>query len=282
MNPEQLEAIQLFVTQNLVELAQNTLIALLIALVGLWLANRAHNVVTRFVERSGHIDATLRPLAGMLARQTVLVLTGLMVLARFGVQTSSIIAVLGAAGLAIGLALQGTLSNVAAGVMLLVLRPFGVGDAIDVGGKSGTVRLIGLFTVELDTFDGVYLSLPNSSVWNSPITNFSRNNTRRIDLTVGIDYDDDIDLALALALEVVQADERILQDPAPLTAVRGLGESSVDLVVRGWTKKEDYWATLFNLQKVLKQRYDAEGITIPFPQRTLHVPGEVRSVRVAS
>lgn len=258
-----------FFTKTAVAFGINLMAAVAILVVGWWLSGKAAIAVQRMMDRWPNIDVTLKPLAAIFARQAVLVITLLMVLGRFGVETTSIIAVLGAAGLAIGLALQGTLSNVAAGVMLLILRPFGVGDAIEVGSKSGTVKQIGLFTVELTSFDNLYISMPNSSVWNSPIINYSKNPIRRIDLLIGIDYGDDIDLAISSAMDEIRKDERILSEPAPLVAVKQLGESSVDLVVRGHTALADFWPTQFALLKNIKQRFDAEGITIPFPQRTL-------------
>ncbi|MFT4623973.1 MAG: small conductance mechanosensitive channel [Myxococcota bacterium] len=271
MNPEYLASLKLFATTTLLDFGLNLVGAVLILLVGWWLSGWASTAIERALNRAGRVDPTLKPLAVSLTRYAVLVITGLAVLARFGVQTTSIVAVLGAAGLAIGLALQGTLSNVAAGVMLLVLRPLKVGDAIVAGGHTGTVLQVGLFTTELNTPDNVFVSLPNSSVWNSSIINYSRNGTRRIDLTIGIGYDDDVDQAIGFAMSEVRADGRVLEEPAPLVAVRGLGESSVDLVVRAYVGTSDFWPTTFALYKAIKLRFDAEGVTIPFPQRSLHM-----------
>ena len=155
-----------------------------------------------------------------------------------------------------------------------MVRPFKVGHYIEVAGQGGTVRLIGLFTTELNTPNNVFVSLPNSSVFNAAIINYNRNDTRRIDLAVGIGYGDDIDRAMAVALEVLTVDERVLMEPAPMVAVKGLGASSVDLAVRGVTKTADYWPTLFDLHRSIKQRFDAEGIEIPFPQQTLTLGGD--------
>jgi len=271
MTPDILRDLKLFATTTLLDFGMNLLGAVVILVVGWWLAGWATRMARRALDRSGQVDATLKPLAVSLVRYTVLVVTALAVLARFGVQTTSIVAVLGAAGLAIGLALQGTLSNVAAGVMLLVLRPLKVGDTIVVSGHTGTVLQVGLFTTEINTPDNVFVSLPNSSVWNSSIINYSRNGTRRIDLTIGISYDDDIDGAIALAMSEVTADARVLEAPEPLVAVRGLGESSVDLVVRAYVATPDFWPATFALYRAIKLRFDHEGVTIPYPQRTLHV-----------
>lgn len=245
--------------------------AIIILVVGWWFSGRAANAIRKILRKAPWMDDTLLPLAGTIVKYTVIIVTVLAVLDRFGVETTSIIAVLGAAGLAIGLALQGTLSNVAAGVMLLVLRPFRVGDAIEVAGQAGTVKKIDLFTVELHSANNIFISIPNSTVWNSTIVNYSRNPTRRIDLTIGIGYDDDIDHAMKVLEDILGADERILPDPAPMTAVKALGESSVDLAVRAHTKTTDYWGVLFDLQKTIKQRFDAEKISIPYPQRDIHM-----------
>ncbi len=252
----------------------NIITAAVILIVGWWFSGKAAAAIRKMLRKAPWMDDTLLPLAGTVVKYTIIIITILAVLDRFGVETTSIIAVLGAAGLAIGLALQGTLSNVAAGVMLLVLRPFRVGDAIEVAGQAGTVKKIDLFTVELHSANNVFISIPNSTVWNSTIVNYSRNPTRRIDLTIGIGYDDDIDCAMKVLEDILSADERILSDPAPMTAVKALGESSVDLAVRAHTKTADYWAVQFELQKTIKQRFDAEKISIPYPQRDIHMIGE--------
>ena len=192
------------------------------------------------------------------------------VLSQFGVETTSFIAVLGAAGLAVGLALQGTLSNVAAGVMLLLFRPFKIGDYIEGGGLAGTVKSISLFVTELATPDNVQIIAPNSQLWGSAIKNYSFHPTRRVEILIGIAYEDDIDKALAAIVDEVKKDSRVLADPAPMAAVTGLGDSSVNFTVRVWCNAADFWALKFDLTKKLKNRMDAENITIPYPQRTVH------------
>ena len=261
--------------QALIELATSyglELIAALVILVfGWWLAGRVQKLILRALDRLPRMDATLKPFLSSLARYAIIAVTLVAVLARVGVETTSIIAVLGAAGLAIGLALQGTLQNIAAGIMLLVLRPFKVGDYIDAGGISGTVDEIGLFTTDMTTFDGVYQSVPNSSLWNTSILNYSRLPTRRMDVPVGIAYEDDVERAMALLLEHLRQDERVLEDPAPQVLVTNLGESSVDLSLRCWSKSSNFWALKFELNKKVKLWLDAEGISIPFPQRDVHL-----------
>ena len=259
----------------LIELATRyglELIAALVILVfGWWLAGRVQRLILRALDRLPRMDATLKPFLSSLARYAIIAVTLVAVLARLGVETTSIIAVLGAAGLAIGLALQGTLQNIAAGIMLLVLRPFKVGDYIDAGGISGTVDQIGLFTTDMTTFDGVYQSVPNSSLWNTSILNYSRLPTRRMDVPVGIAYEDDVERAMALLLEQLKQDERVLEDPAPQVLVTNLGESSVDLSLRCWSENSNFWTLKFELNKKVKLWLDAEGISIPFPQRDVHL-----------
>jgi len=179
--------------------------------------------------------------------------------------------VLGAAGLAVGLALQGTLANIAAGVLLLFLRPFRVGESIDAGSIAGTVREIGLFSTELQTWDGIYLMVPNSQLASAAIQNYSRLPTRRLNLVIGISYTDDIDKALKVLSELLQNDERILDDPAHQVMVKELAESSVNINLRCWTNRENYWSLRFDLTKQAKQRLDEYDISIPFPQRDVHL-----------
>jgi len=245
--------------------------AALLIIAGWVVAGWVYRTTRRWMDRWGRVDPTLKPLMASIARYAVLVLTLIAVLAQFGVETTSIIAVLGVAGLAVGLALQGTLSNIAAGMMLLFLRPFQVGDYIDADGIAGTVNEIGLFTSQLTTFDGVYVSVPNAQLWNRQIKNFSRLPTRRIDVTVGISYDDDIDRAMAALKSVLDADDRILPDPESQVMVNGLADSSVNINMRCWTEAGNYWSLLFDLHKNAKQKLDAEGISIPFPQRNIHI-----------
>lgn len=244
--------------------------ALAILIVGWWIAGRLQEALGRLLNRVPRMDATLKSFLRALVRYVVMALTLVAVLAQFGVQTASIIAMLGAAGLAIGLALQGTLQNVAAGVMLLLLRPFNVDDFIDAEGISGTVRSIGLFTSELCTFDGVFVSVPNAQLWGRSIRNFSRNPTRRVDVVVGISYGDDIDRAMEVLRRLFE-DPRVLRDPAPDVMVNALADSSVNINIRCWVAAGDYWAIFFHLHKAAKQALDGAGITIPFPQRDVHL-----------
>ena len=244
----------------------------LIILIGGWaLAGWVRRRLLRVLERTPRVDQTLRPVIASVARYGILVFVLIAVLAQFGVQTTSIIALLGAAGLAVGLALQGTLQNIAAGIMLLFLRPFRVGDYIDAEGLSGTVGEIGLFTTHLRTYDGIYLEAPNAKLWNRAILNYSRVAARRLDIVVGISYGDDIDKAQAALLDLMTSDSRANAEPEPQVLVKELADSSVNLNLRCWAAAGDYWGLLFDLNKAVKLRLDAEGITIPFPQRDVHL-----------
>ena len=245
--------------------------ALVILAIGWMIAGWAGGWTRRALDRAPQMDATLKPFIVATVRYAILIFVVIAVLAQFGVQTASIIAALGTVGLAVGLALQGTLSNIAAGIMLLFLRPFRAGEYVDAEGIGGTVQEVGLFATELRTFDGVYLHVPNGTLLNRSIKNFSRNPTRRIDVTVGISYAEDVDKALGAARAVLAADGRLLPDPAPEVAVVALADSAVNLNLRCWVNASDYWAVLTELTKAVKQRFDAEGISIPFPQREVHV-----------
>ncbi|MHA1113605.1 MAG: mechanosensitive ion channel family protein, partial [Alphaproteobacteria bacterium] len=237
-----------------------------------WVGARwAAAALDKTLGRIAKLDETLRHFFSSLVRYVILAVTALAVLAQFGIQTASLLAVFGAAGLAVGLALQGTLSNVAAGVMLLIFRPFKIGDYVEVAGLAGTVKTVGLFVTELATPDNVHITAPNGQIWGSAVKNFSRNPTRRVDFALDIGYGDDIANAMAAIDAVIAGEDRILADPAPMTAVSNLGDSAVELAVRVWVATDDYWGVTFDLTRAFKERFDADGIDIPYPQRTLHV-----------
>jgi small conductance mechanosensitive channel len=244
--------------------------ALILLVAGWVLAGWARRALRRTLLRLPRADATVAGVLSSLARYTILLIVVVAVLAQFGVQTASILAVLGTAGLAIGLALQGTLSNIAAGVMLLFLRPFKVGDYIDAEGIAGTVEEIGLFNTEFTTYDGVYRSVPNSQIWSRSILNYSRLPTRRLDLAVGVDYGDDLERALGVLRDLLEGDARVLKDPEPQVMVSELAESAVNLNLRCWANTEDFWALRFDLTRQAKERIEAAGCSIPFPQRVVH------------
>jgi small conductance mechanosensitive channel len=253
----------------LLDRSLNLVSAILILILGFWLAGRVRNWLSSALRRFPNFDSTLRDFFGNMARYAVLTITVLAVLAKFGVETTSLIAVLGAAGLAVGLALQGTLSNVAAGVMLLIFRPFRAEDYVEVGsGLGGTIKSLSLFTTELRTPDNLTIVIPNNEVWSQPIKNYNANPTRRVDIVVGISYSDNIGDAMKALLSEADAHPLVLADPAPMAAVNALGASSVDMLLRVWMKTPDYWTVRFDLTRRVKERLDDEGITIPFPTVT--------------
>jgi len=261
-----------------VSLGLDVVAAVAILVVGWLIARWAAVLTRRIAERTGRLDRTVTNLLARLARWTVLAFTLIAVLGRFGVQTASLVALLGAAGLAIGLALQGALSNVAAGVMLIALRPFNVGDAVDIAGISGVVDDMNLFATGLTGFDGVPQHVPNGNIWGKAIKNFSQADRRRNDLVVGIGYGDDIGAALEVVQGLLAGEARVLDEPAPLVAVQSLGDSSVNLLMRYWTLAADFYATQLDLTRAVKEHFDAGGISIPFPQRDLHlVEGNLRT-----
>ncbi len=254
--------------------------AVLLLIAGWIVAGWVQKHTARMLGAVERVDATLLSFVTQFVRYTILILVMVAVLAQFGVQTTSIIAVLGAAGLAVGLALQGTLANIAAGVLLLFLRPFKIGEYIDAGGVAGTVREIGLFATEFKSYDGIFVMVPNSQLASAAITNYSRLPTRRLDLVIGISYGDNMNQAMTVLNDLLVNDDRILKDPAHQVMVKELADSSVNLNMRCWTNRQDYWSLLFDLTQQAKERLDEHGISIPFPQRDVHLfPSEAPAVK---
>ena len=244
--------------------------AVVIFLIGRWIARLLSNLAGKAMTRA-KMDETLVRFIKDLSYVAMLVFVILAALAKIGIQTASFIAVLGAAGLAVGLALQGSLANFAAGVLMLIFKPMRVGDFVEAGGAKGTVKEVGIFTTILSSPDNVRIIVPNSGVMGGNISNFTVNGTRRVDMVFGISYEDDLQKAQKVIEKVLGADERILADPAPLVAVSELADSSVNFVVRPWVKCSDYWPTYFDLTAKIKVALEKDGLTIPFPQRDVHV-----------
>lgn len=244
--------------------------AIVILILGWIVAGFVHRAILRSFARFSQIDQTIITFTASSAKYAVMVFTVIAVLSSVGVQTASFVAILGAMGLALGLALQGTLSHVASGFMLIVFRPFRVGDFIDAGGVSGTVREITLFATELATLENIKVFIPNGAVWGDVIKNFSGNPTRRIDVEIGISYTDSIDTAFAVAKDVVDANAMVLKEPAPVVAVSTLGDNAVNILVRVWVNQPDVLDARLALNKTLKEAFDKAGLTIPFPQRVIH------------
>jgi len=244
--------------------------ALALLVIGLIVAKIIRKSVRKALDGK-RIDASLVPFISGLVYYLLITVLIVAVLGLFGIETTSAIAVLGAAGLAVGLALQGTLSNFAAGVMLLIFRPFRLGDYVEAGGVAGSVAEIGLFASKLNTPDNIQITVPNSGIYGQVIKNYTANDNRRNDLVVGISYGDDIGKAIETIHKVLEADERVQRDPAPQVAASELADSSVNLVVRPWCSKEDYWPLRFDLTRKLKEELEAAGLSIPFPQTDVHL-----------
>lgn len=256
-------------TSVIIAMAINVITALAIALAALWVSGFVKRRIEGLAEKHEHLDITLMRFAGSMARYLILAIAGIFILSRFGIETTSLAALLGAAGLAVGLALQGTLSNVAAGVLLIAFRPFKVGDYIEAAGHAGTVAAVTLFTTELTTPDNVQIIVPNGDVFSSAIKNFSAHDTRRVDLVFGVSYGTNLKQAEDIILSCITADARAHTDPAPFVKVSNLGDSSVDFTVRVWCASADYWGLKFDLTRAVKEAFDAGGVDIPFPTRTM-------------
>jgi small conductance mechanosensitive channel len=253
-------------------LGMQVIAGILTIIIGFWLSGRASRLVITAFSKIDQIDKTIIPMIGALVRYAGMTLTLVVALGKFGVETTSIIAVLGAAGLAIGLALQGTLSNVAAGLMLIFLRPFKVGDWIEAAGMSGIVREIGLFTTVIDTFDRVFISIPNSSIWSSNIVNHSRYGERRLDLDIGVAYDSSLDDTEAALMKLAK-DSRILATPPPRFLVVSYADSAIIVRLRVYANYADFFDLNYDLHRQLKDTLAAHNVSIPYPHRVVHHVG---------
>lgn len=257
-----------------VDWATNILLALAILVVGMWIAGKAYKAISGISNRYEQLDDTLFKFLGSVVKYVILAFVGIAVLNRFGVQTASIIALLGAAGLAVGLALQGTLSNLAAGVMLLVFRPYKVGDFIDAAGKFGKVGEIDMFTTILQTFDNQQIIIPNSQIWGEQIINHSHHTVRGVDMRFGVAYDEDIDKTRGVIDQVLAQHPNILKDPAPFVEVESLNDSSVDFLVRPFCEGQHYFDVLYSIPEQIKKALDDADIEIPFPHRKVILVNE--------
>ena len=250
--------------------------AIVILVVGLWLAKKIKGLLQSVMTKRG-VEETLVGFFSNMAYGAIVVFVVIAAISKLGVETTSFAALIAAAGLAIGLALQGSLSNFALGVLIIILKPFKTGDFITAGGETGIVVEVSLLTTELKTPDNVGIILPNSAAMGGSIKNFSKHPIRRVDMTVGVSYSDDLSKTKQVIEEVIAADDRVLKDPEPQVAVANLGDSSVDFVVRPWVNGDDYWTFKFDFTKAVKERLDKEGTSIPFPQRDIHVFEETAS-----
>jgi len=244
--------------------------AILALFIGLWIIRIFTRAIGRFLDKR-EIDPSLKPFIKSLFSSLLKVLLYISVLGMIGIEMTSFIAILGAAGLAVGLALSGTLQNFAGGVVILLLKPFKVGDFIEASGYKGTVKGIQIFNTILKTPDNVIIIIPNSSLMNASLTNYSAEDTRRVDWTFGIAYGDNYDKAKEVLLSLLDADERIHKDPIPFIVLSALADSSVNIVVRVWVNSPDYWAVFFDINEKVYKTFAKEGINIPFPQMDVHV-----------
>jgi small conductance mechanosensitive channel len=244
--------------------------AILILIVGRIAAGIMRRITGRVLTKA-KTETTIVSFVESLVYYLVLVFAILAALAKFGVQTASFVAILGAASFAVGFALQGSLANFAAGILILVLRPYKVDDFIDAAGVAGIVKHIKLFSTIIATPDNIKIMVPNGKIYGDIIKNYSGYDTRRVDLVIGISYSAPIQKAVEIAMEVMKNEPRVLDDPAPQVAVAELADSSVNLVVRPWVDKADYWPVRFDVTRQIKEAFDANGIEIPFPQRVVHM-----------
>jgi small conductance mechanosensitive channel len=252
-----------------VQYGVKVLMALVIFVIGKWVVKRLSVVLEKIMEKNA-IDPAIRHFTGSLVYYALLIFVCIAALGQLGLQTASFVAIVGAAGLAVGLALQGSLSNFAAGVLLLIFRPFKVGDFVETAGTSGVIQSIQIFTTVLFTPDNKKFIVPNGWIIGDNIVNYSANDSRRVDLVFGIGYEDDIDAARTVLEGVLAADKRVLENPEPVIAVVELADSSLNFVCRPWVKSANYWSVYFDLTEAAKKALDANGISIPFPQRDVH------------
>ena len=244
--------------------------AIVIFVVGRWVARALRNATKKMMAK-GDVDETLISFVGNLTYIALLAFVIIAALSQLGIQTTSFIAVIGAAGLAIGLALQGSLANFAAGVLMIIFRPFKAGDYIEGAGVAGTVEEVKIFATQLKTPDNKTIIVPNAKMMGDNITNYSAKDTRRVDMVIGVGYGDDLKKVREILEDILAKDDRILEDPAPTIGVLELGDNSVNFAVRPWVKTEDYWCAYFDVTETVKRRFDEEGISIPYPQRDVHL-----------
>jgi small conductance mechanosensitive channel len=264
-----IEAVEQFVNTNIVPYSWNLLMALVIFVVGKWLVTRLCNLLER--KMSARVDGTISRFIARLAYVALLIFVVIAALEQLGLQTTSLIAIFGAAGLAVGLALKDSLGNFASGVMLILFRPFREQDYVEAAGTSGTVQEIRIFATCLITPDNKLITVPNGAIMADNITNYSAMPTRRVDMVFGVAYNSDLQRVRQVLQELLDQDERVLAEPAPVIVVGELGDSAINFWVRPWTRTEDYWSFKWDYTERVKQRFDEEGITIPFPQMDVHL-----------
>jgi len=273
---ETMQRVYEYLATHGVEFGINLVAAILIFVIGRWLAKLVSRVIEKLMLRS-KVDKTLCGFVRHLSFFLLLIVVIIAALEKLGVETTSAIAILGAAGLAVGFALQGSLANFAAGILMIIFKPFNVGELVEIGGKLGVVEEIEILTTSIISPDNIRIIVPNSQVTGGSIMNYSATGKRRVDLVVGVSYEDDLKKASEVIRRVLAEDARVLKEPAATVAVSELGDSSVNFVVRPWVKVEDYWGVYFDITEKVKLALDANGITIPFPQTDVHIKdGELK------
>lgn len=281
MSPENVKIEQMqILAEKLIEwltlYGLKALAAIAIFVFGRWIAMLLRNFLRRMMQKS-HLEETLISFVCSLCYNVMIVFIIIAALGQLGIQTASVVAVLGAAGLAVGLALQGSLSNFAAGLLMVIFKPFKVNDYIEAAGTAGIVESIGIFSTELRAVDGKKIIVPNNKITADTITNYSARPTRRLNVIASASYSDDIDKVRKVLEKIIEEDDRILPDPKPMVVVAELGNNGINFALRPWVKTSDYWNVLFSLNEKIKKNFDAEGITIPFQQQDVHLyPAETK------
>jgi small conductance mechanosensitive channel len=255
----------------IVDLVKNLVVSIIIITTGMTLSKAIRKLITKAGSSGFSVDETVTSLLRHIVRYGIVIICVIMILNVFGVNTASLIAVLGAAGVAIGLALKDTLGNIAAGIILLFLGTYRRGEYIEFGSYSGTVKDINLFTTILETFDGIYVSAPNSSIWGTPLKNYTRNGKRRMELSVGIAYSDSVETAFQVMRDIIAAETRFLKEPAPQVVLQSMQDSSVVIAIRAWAANQVYWDIYWEQMRNIKTKIGEAGLHIPFPQRDVHI-----------
>jgi len=261
---------------NIVELGKDIAVSILIAVIGVLLYRGISRLILKSSSKNLNADNNVSLILRRVIRYGIFIICAIMILNIFGINTASLIAVLGAAGVAVGLALKDTLGNIAAGIILILMGSFRRGEFVEFGSFSGTVKEINLFTTILETPDGIYISAPNSSIWGNPLRNFSRNGKRRMELSVRVAYTDSLDSAFGVLKDIIESEDRFLKDPAPQVILQSMQDSSVILVIRAWASNQNYWDVYWQQMRNLKEKIEGAGLHIPYPQNEVRIIQEYK------
>ena len=265
----------------ILDLGRKIIIAVLILIGGKVAITLSRRLTRKAITEKINADETLVSILRVVIHYGIILICLIMILDDFGISTASLIALLGAAGVAVGFALRDTLSNIASGIVILVLRPFRIGDFIECGSVMGAVREIGLFATNLETADGVFIAAPNSSLWGVPLKNYSRNSRRRLDITINISYSDSIDSAFQVIRGIIACESRFLSEPAAQVMVQSLGESGIGITLRAWVQSDVYWSVYWDQMRNMKEQIQEAGLSIAFPQRNIHLVKDAKETKDA-